>query len=222
MKKIISLLCFSLLYSIYSIAAENVAVTMVNNRNYNGKLISTTDSLLTIQWDKTFKPLDLPLSKILFAKVGPKYFVNKDSVLTEVNQDEYMQFLDEIINGYSIATSRLKEKSKDRSINTSKDPNLVIAKALKTSGASAIGVGIPVLAIGTILTGYGYGSKHYLGHGVYAHNDTEVNCQTAGLVMMGIGGGMTLVGIPLYCTGNKAMKVILYLQSNGAGLALNF
>lgn len=106
---------------------------------------------------------------------------------------------------------------------TKGDPNLAVANALKKTGVFSIGVGVPVLALGAALVGYGYGSKGTeIAPGIYAHSVSEANCQAAGLVLMGVGGGMTLIGIPMYVNAKKAIEVQLNAMSNGAGVAINF
>ena len=104
------------------------------------------------------------------------------------------------------------------------NPNLAIAMAIKKSGAFSLGVGVPLLAVGTVLVGYGYTKTEKVGSGKYTVTSvpqSALNCRTAGLVLMGVGGGKTLVGIPLYCFGRKA-ELQIKASGTGAGLALNF
>ncbi len=97
------------------------------------------------------------------------------------------------------------------------DPNAVIAHALKTTGATAIGLGIPSLFVGTILVAVGNTPA------AAGQNPTaRMNCATAGYVLMPFGAALTVVGIPLYVHGKRLAELKFNYTGNGAGITMNF
>ena len=96
------------------------------------------------------------------------------------------------------------------------DPNAVIAHALKTTGAAAIGLGIPSLVVGTILVAVGNAPSAKI------NPITQMNCATAGYVLMPFGAALTVVGIPLHVHGKRIAELKFNYTGNGAGIAMNF
>lgn len=96
------------------------------------------------------------------------------------------------------------------------DPNAVIAHALKTTGAAAIGLGIPSLFVGTILVAVGNAPSAKI------NSITRMNCATAGYVLMPFGAALTVVGIPLHVHGKRLAELKFNYTGNGAGIAMNF
>lgn len=96
------------------------------------------------------------------------------------------------------------------------DPNAVIAHALKTTGATAIGLGIPSLFVGTILVAVGNAPSAKI------NPITRMNCATAGYVLMPFGAALTVVGIPLHVHGKRIAELKFNYTGNGAGIAMNF
>jgi len=130
-------------------------------------------------------------------------------------------------------------------INRASDPNLQLAKALKTSGTVTLAVGVPCLAVGVASLLYanllpnpvsGYTTsmaqaeaqgRTYITTEEYNAKLRSFNSKThvaevAGYVMTPAGIALTITGIPLYIAGNKMLKVNLQVSGNGAGVAINF
>lgn len=104
------------------------------------------------------------------------------------------------------------------------NPNEVIGRALKSTGATAIGFGIPSLLAGTALIIYGKTGvvDSPKTQADADKNETKAKCATAGCVLMPFGAALTIVGIPLYVHGKRIAELNVNYTGNGAGVAVKF
>ena len=101
------------------------------------------------------------------------------------------------------------------------DPNEVIGRALKSTGATAIGFGIPSLLAGTILMGIGY-SNAKLSNNTIKNVEKHDKCKIAGCVLMSTGAALTIVGVPLYVHGKRIADFNVNYTGTGAGVSVKF
>lgn len=104
------------------------------------------------------------------------------------------------------------------------DPNKVIGRALKSTGAACIGVGIPSLLVGTILVTYGTTGLIPLPKTTEEANKnlTKSRCATAGCVILPFGAALTIVGVPLHVHGKRIAELKFNYTGNGAGVSVDF
>ena len=126
------------------------------------------------------------------------------------------------------------------------DPNVEIGKALQTTGAISMSVGIPCVVAGVASLLYaeflpnptaGYTTRQaladqykdleYMSARDYIAKLEEYNgkvraANNAGLILTSTGAALTIIGVPLYCYGKRIMTLNVNYTGNGAGLALNF
>lgn len=103
------------------------------------------------------------------------------------------------------------------------DPNAVIGRALKTSGATAIGVGVPSLVVGAILVGIGHATTNgNTAEELASDAKMRGNCSTAGCILLSTGAALTILGIPLYVHGKHIAELKFNYTGNGAGVSVNF
>jgi len=103
------------------------------------------------------------------------------------------------------------------------DPNEVIGRALKSTGATAIGFGIPSLVAGAILVGIGNADPQ--GNTVSkiaSDQEMRSRCNTAGCVLLATGAALTIVGIPLYVHGKRIADFNVNYTGTGAGVSVEF
>ena len=214
MKKfsLILLAFFALGFSAY---AAVVTVTFTSGRTIDGRLIEINDSLLVLEESVTHAEMQLPPEAVKHCVVtglGRYNSVNGKFVPTESVQNKLEQ-------------KRIKDEEHAQEVQArAADPNNVIGKALKTTGATALGVGIPSLFIGAILmvagsSGQNSGSS---AQEITQKAQTRANCMTAGCVLLPFGAALTIVGIPLHVHGKRIAEMSLNYAGNGAALTLNF
>lgn len=126
------------------------------------------------------------------------------------------------------------------------DPNVEIGKALQTTGAISMSVGIPCVVAGVASLLYAeflpnptagyttsqsladqYKDLEYMSARGYIAKLEEYNgkvraANNAGLILTSTGAALTIIGVPLYCYGKRIMTLNVNYTGNGAGLALNF
>ena len=114
-------------------------------------------------------------------------------------------------------------------IYTSKpgDPNLVIGKALKSTGGVAIGVGVPCAVAGAILLAAGKSAEKSLYDtsnvsSTLKEGRKSSDLQLAGCILLPLGASLTIVGVPLYVHGKKIMTMNFNYTGNGVGIAMQF
>lgn len=210
----------AVVFATTSLAAQtNVKVTTNDGVTISGYFVDGTDSIYTIrhQVDKGgkygFDTLSFHMQDIYEVKMYGKVFVpvNGKLVLKKSLQN------DKTTNYASVDTYRAKPSN----------PNLVIGKALKSTGSTAIGVGVPCLVAGAVM--WHIGLKNTVGDMKSDLMNLTVDkamsgsrLASAGICLAAIGGTLTVVGIPLHIHGKKIMTMNVNYTGNGAGLALQF
>lgn len=126
------------------------------------------------------------------------------------------------------------------------DPNVEIAKAMKTTGTVSLSVGVPCLAAGIGCLLYAnfmpdptrglttnqavanqYADRTYVTTEEYIAKLTSYYgkrdaASAAGYVLTPLGGALTIVGVPLYLQGKKILELNVNYTGNGAGVSVNF
>lgn len=210
----------AVVFATTSLAAQtNVKVTTNDGVTTSGYFVEGTDSIYTIrhQVDKGghygFDTLSFRMQDIYEVKMYGKVFVpaNGKLVLKKSLQN------DKTTNYASVDTYRAKPSN----------PNLVIGKALKSTGSTAIGVGVPCLVAGAVM--WHFGLKNTVGDITSDPMNFTVDkamsatrLASAGIFLAAIGGTLTVVGIPLHIHGKKIMTMNVNYTGNGAGVALQF
>lgn len=197
MKKLISLLLVVLSISI--VAAQNCTLKLNTGQIMQGTLVDATDSTVTFLMDGALQPLIVPASRIQSGTLP-----HKGKLLVQGGKVV-------IQTGEEIKAAQRKE--------IANNPNYALGKALKVSGATSLGIGIPCLAAGmaTCIAGnVMYVSKY--GTGVA----TKSQLIETSYYLLPIGASLTVVGVPLYVEGKKIMEVNVNYTGNGIGLSMNF
>lgn len=218
MKRLIFII--AVVFATTSLAAQsNVKVTTNDGVTTSGYFVEGTDSIYTIrhQVDKGgkygFDTLSFHMQDIYEVKMYGKVFVpvNGKLVLKKSLQN------DKTTNYASVDTYRAKPSN----------PNLVIGKALKSTGSTAIGVGVPCLVAGAVM--WHFGLQNTVGDMTSNPMNLTVDkamsgsrLASAGICLAAIGGTLTVVGIPLHIHGKKIMTMNVNYTGNGAGVALQF
>ena len=203
-------------------AHESVRVTTKDGIVMAGTFVDGTDSTYTIKCSNDIRTyvieqygtdtITFQIANIYEVSMYGKVLVPQNGKLTAIKPQEY---------------------TKKQQPN---DPNYVIGKALKSTGSFAMGVGIPCLIAGTILTAVGSADvKVDLGNGYMSDKEilnklTEISNKqtskgkmlTAGCVLLPIGASLTIVGIPLHVHGKKIMTMNFNYTGNGVGVGLEF
>lgn len=209
MKKIIfALMAVAVSFATY---AANVSVRLINDKTIEGKLISYSDTSLVMEPIFYHKKQQIEL---------------KPEIVRYFNISGVGNF--SVRDGKFVPSKQTQAKMEKKQINLESplaaNPNEVIAKALKSTGATAIGFGIPSLIAGTFLIAYGkIGIINIPKTPAEVNtNDTKAKCATAGFVLMPFGAALTIVGIPLYVHGKRIAELNFNYTGNGAGVAVNF
>lgn len=204
MKKIFLLLAAVLLAA--TLLAEDVHVQFTNGKTMDGLLISYNEDLLVIEpnilvkYEKKIKPSEISYFEI--KGVGRCNSINGKFVFDEATR-------------VSQATQTPITEVPVVKATQPSSPNESIGKAFKTCGGVALGIGVPALAAGTILTAVGHASTS-------TPLDVMLRCQKAGYYLMPIGASLTIIGIPLCVQGKRIAELNFNYTGDGAGLALVF
>ena len=198
MKKYL-LLLFALLVNVLSISAQNCTVRMTNGQIVEGTLIDASDSTITFMMDGSTQAFIIPAYKIKSGTLPHKgkIYVQDGKVIIQTGDD--------------IKAAQRKE--------IANNPNYAFGKAMKVSGATSLGIGIPCLAAGlaTCIAGnVMYVSKY--GTGL----TTKSQLLETSYYLLPIGASLTIVGFPLYVEGKKIMNLNVNYTGNGIGLTMNF
>lgn len=225
MKRIVLILALAV-SAIATFAQDPVKVTTSDGRLINGYFIDGTDSTYTI-------------------KCVDSYIINKygaDTItfhMTDIRQvymynQTYVPYDGKLVAKKSIASKHGTEAAvlsydNKSTIYTSKpgDPNLVIGKALKSTGGVAIGVGVPCAVAGAILLAAGKSAEKSLYDtsnvsSTLKEGRKSSDLQLAGCILLPIGASLTIVGVPLYVHGKKIMTMNFNYTGNGVGVAMQF
>lgn len=202
-----------------AVFAETVTVTTKDGVVTNGYFVDGTDSTYTIrhQVDKGghygFDTLSFRMQDIYEVKMYGKVFVPANGTLVPKKSLQN----DKTTNYASVGIYRAKPAN----------PNLVIGKALKSTGSTAIGVGVPCMVAGAIM--WHFGLKNTVGDMTSDPMNFTADkamsgsrLASAGICLAAIGGTLTVIGIPLHIHGNKIMTMNLNYTGNGVGLAMQF
>lgn len=225
MKRILLILALAV-SAIATFALDPVKVTTSDGRLINGYFIDGTDSTYTI-------------------KCADSYIINKygaDTItfhMTDIRQvymynQAYVPYEGKLVAKKSIASKHGTEAAalsydNKSTIYTSQpgDPNLVIGKALKSTGGVAIGVGVPCAVAGAILLAAGKSAEKSLYDtsnvsSTLKEGRKSSDLQLAGCILLPLGASLTIVGIPLYVHGKKIMTMNFNYTGNGVGVAMQF
>ena len=229
MKRIVLILALTV-SAIATFALDPVKVTTSDGRLISGYFIDGNDSTYTI-------------------KCTDRYVINKygaDTItfrMTDIRQvymynQTFVPYEGQLVAKKSITTKHGTEvtvvsNGQQSTVYTSKpgDPNLVIGKALKSTGGVAIGVGVPCTVAGAILLAVGKSAEKSLynpdpdldnlSNNLKKGIDSS-NLQLAGCILLPLGASLTIVGIPLYAHGKKIMTMNFNYTGNSVGVAMQF
>ena len=202
-----------------AVCAETVKVTTKDGTVTNGYFVDGTDSTYTIrhQVDKGghygFDTLSFRMQDIYEVKMYGKVFVPANGTLVPKKSLQN----DVATNYASVDTYRAKPAN----------PNLVIGKALKSTGSTAIGVGVPCMVAGAVMWHFGLKNtvEDMTSNPMNFTVDKAMSgsrLASAGICLAAIGGTLTVVGIPLHIHGKKIMTMNVNYTGNGVGLAMQF
>ena len=239
MKKIFLLLLMTIVVMVNAYA-NSVQVTLKSGSTLYGEFVNMSDSVLQIQSDGTGKVVNIKASiakKVSISKIG-KYIVDNDRFVpsdsklpspSDIVNDS--RFVPAKINSHkeSIVTNRKEIGDKNQHPIANK-PNYLLAKAIKTSGSVALGIGVPCLAAGLLTCIAGnVGPQNlvsnyagYTAQTLVDKEETYAKCIEASYYLFGAGAAMTIVGIPLYVSGKKIMELDINYTGNGAGFTMKF
>ena len=199
MKSRFFLLIFCTVVFTVSVHSQNCTLKLTTGQIMQGTLVDATDSTVTFFMEGALQPFEVPASRILSGTLPHKgkLFVQDDKIIIQTGED--------------IKAALRKE--------TAVNPNYALGKAMKVSGATALGIGIPCLAAGlaTCIAGnVVYVSKY--GTGL----TTKSQLLETSYYLFPIGTSLTIIGIPLYVEGKKIMEANVNYTGNGIGVSVNF
>lgn len=206
MKKLFLLSLASIMTA--SLMAESVNVYLTNGKTIKGELISYDKNVLAIEpytlvkYERKLRPYEVEYFEI--EGVGRCNSINGFFVFDESTR---------IIPVEKAPIAEVKPKKV-----LPANPNEAIGKAFKTCGGVAIGIGVPVLTAGTILTVVG----HVLP--TSGINDSRIGirarCCEAGCYLMPIGASLTIIGIPLMVQGKRIAELNFNYTGSGVGMSV--
>ena len=185
--------------------ATSIKATLKTNQVVEGTLLSFSDTLVVM---KTIfyheKMLELTPENV-------NYFYISGVGQFDVENGEFVPHDKE-----KVKLEREKAKKKEE-LKRVANPNLTIGRALKTSGATFMAIGVPCLATGVITC--------IAGHAIYATSSnakTKSNLIETSYYLLPIGATLTIIGVPIFIEGKKIVDLNVKYTGNGAGIALNF
>lgn len=230
MKRLIFIIAVA--FATTSLAAQtDVKVTTNDGVTTSGYFVDGTDSIYTIrhQVDKggcyEFDTLSFRIKDISEVKMYGKTLVPVNGKLVNRNTLPNPEFT----HYKSVDTYQLKPAS----------PNIVIGNACKQTGSIAMGVGVPMMVVGTVLCAVGSRNQYStlieeaydvkdindakkVSKSAYDLAEKKTSLNIAGGCLIAAGSAFTLIGIPLYIHGTKIMTMNFNYTGNGAGVALQF
>ena len=219
-----------------SMAQDVVKVTTKEGMVMEGNFVSGTDSTYTIKCTNEIRnyvinrfgsdTVTFRMDDIYEVNMYGKVFVPMNGQLTPKEK------ANELVSMPSNKNSTNSHTYTGRP----SDPNYVIGRALKSTGSVALGLGIPCLLAGTILTAVGHsGFTVDLDDGYLTDKEAldkleeignkatnRSNMQIAGHILLPVGASLTIIGIPLQVHGRKLMDINLNYTGNGVGVAMEF
>lgn len=188
-----------------------------DNRHYSGRTIEMTDSVLTIRLDKSFALKKIQISTISYGIIGNSYLISKDGVLIEVARETYNNAIQAIASGKEPIIQKKPEKVAIDWEKYAKDPNYTIGKAIQTSGAVGLSIGVPSLAVGAFLRGLGARKSTE-----YHKIEENGRLVEAGNYLMGVGASLTIISIPLYVGGKHVINMSITTTGTDVGARVEF
>ena len=207
MKKLF--LLFAILAMSVSLNAAAVYVLLADGTTLKGRVISHDESSLVVEpntfvkYKKTLSPQDV----LYFVIDGEGRFDSKDGKFVLVESLATTNVSNEP------ATSPVVAPVQENNMMAA-NPNAIIGKALKSTGAYCMGIGVPALVAGGVLTVMGYGGL--------LNPQAAAGCATAGCVLMPFGAALTVVGVPLYVKGQQIAQINVNYTGSGAGVVVSF
>lgn len=199
MKQLFLTLLMSFLTTIPLLAQMPQAkVTTIDGQFIKGSYLMRTDSTITIRVTSNvnyFKQkygtdvITLPISEIALLNLEKQDYQPMDGELVLVKKTE--------LQGVKMG-----------------DPAQTIGRALKSTGSTAIAVGIPVLISGVACLAAGQSMLN-------KDSIKSSKLNLAGSVLLPVGASLTIIGIPLYAHGKKIMQMNFVYTGNGAGISMN-
>ena len=172
----------------------------------------TTIVMVPRNWDKTLTVKPTEVSDFVISGMG-RFYVDDGKFIPDAKTETKLEK----------KKANAREQLESSHILAS-NPNEVIGRALKSTGTTAIGLGIPSLLVGTALIVYGNTGIDEEAK-TKAERDkiaTKGKCSTAGCVLLPMGAALTIVGIPLYVHGKHIAELNINYTGNGAGLSVEF
>lgn len=174
-------------------------VELSRGKKLNGEIVMYNDTSVTFKLEGSYQIMTIPVDKLLSGRLedGSMLMVEDGKII--VRTKEELRYMKDLAN-YSQMQS----------------PNYAIGKALKSTGAVSLGIGVPVLAAGiaTCIAGNVGVTKYDL--------IERAQCAEASYYLLGTGAAMTIIGIPLYVHGKKMIELHFKYSGNSAGVAVNF
>lgn len=240
MKKILVVIAL-LVSAMCMMAQEMVKVTTNDGKVIAGQFVDGSEELFTIKTSDQYIVNKYGNDTIIFRLEDLKevYMYNQIFVPHE-GRLVAKKSLGSISKATPIVTQEMEYISKGEKkvvySSTPQHPNYAIGKALKSTGGVAIGVGVPCLLAGTILTAVGGSatkvdlSNRYMSDKEIIDKMLEVGNKetsksrmlTAGCVLLPIGASLTIVGVPLYVHGKKIMTMNFNYTGDGVGVGVEF
>lgn len=214
-------------------------ITTKDAQTLNVKLLAVGDSTITYQQKdgKKAKTRSIMLKDVESYKVKEgityKVVLPKRDTIVEITRDTVFSF---IVDG----------EMEDYNMTRAGNPNEMIGKALKTTGTISMSIGVPCLAAGISCLLYanllpsateGYTTsktaaaqssdlkyimvEEYI-RKMEGYNGKVKAAETAGYILTPLGGGLTIVGIPMFLYGKKIGELKVNYTGNGAGVSMNF
>jgi len=198
-----------------SLNATVVDVYMINGKKIEGVLMEQNDSVLIV------RPNNMPDGMFIKPELV-KYFLISGIGRYDVVDGKFVP-TQQAKAAMAQVEQKAREKEKRNRVLAA-NPNEVIGKAFKNTGAVCIGVGIPSLVVGSILMGIGCSDVKATDNPIDDQNKakTHANCTTAGCVLMSTGAALTIVGIPLHIHGKRIAELKFNYTGNGAGMSVDF
>lgn len=197
---LIALICFS----IGEIMAQRVTLTMKTGQTISGKLVTVSDSTITLLLGQPLTEMKIPADHIQSGKMphNGQLFVQDGRIIILTSED-------------------IKESHNRKTKELYSNPHFAIGASLKKAGKVLMVAGVPCLAAGLVAC--------IAGHTMHVGDDinsskikTKNNLIESSYYLLPIGASLTLVGIPIYVEGKKIMDLNINYTGNGAGLALCF
>lgn len=198
MKRIL-ILTISIIGILWGASAQNCTLKMITGQTLQGTLIDASDSTITFMVEGASQAITIPASRIksgTFPHKG-KIYVQDGKVFIQTGDNIKAAQRQEIV----------------------RNPNYALGKAMKVSGATSLGIGIPCLTAG-LATCIAGNVMHISKYGTSL--TTKSQLLETSYYLLPIGASLTIVGIPLYVEGKKIMDLNVNYMGNGVGITMNF